>query len=189
VATDSEGRIVIDAQCRTSVAGIFAVGDVAAGPLVAARAIAQGRVAAEVSAGLPSAYEPAAVPLAYFTEPEVMSAGLTEAAAIAAGLSVHAERFPFAASGRAVTLGERQGFMQIVAEATTGRVVGIHAAGPGVTELAGEATLALEMGATIDDLALTIHPHPTLSESLPEAAWLVSGTPLHVFRASERKQG
>jgi len=182
VAVDGQGWISADTRGRTSVPTIYGAGDVVAGPLVAARAIAQGRAAAEVVAGLPSAYEPAAVPLAYFTEPEVMSAGLSESAALELGLAVRAARFPFAASGRAVTLAERQGFLQIVAEEGSGRVVGIHAAGAGVTELAGEAALAIEMGATLDDLALTMHPHPTLSEAIPEAAWLALGEPLHVFR-------
>lgn len=178
----ANASIIVDAQCRTNVNGIFAVGDVTDGPLVAQRAIAQGRVAAEALCGLPVAYEPAAMPLVYFTEPEVMSAGLTEAEARAAGLETVAARFPFGASGRAATLAESQGSLQVVAEAGTGRVLGIHAAGPRVSELAGEAAMAIELNATLDDLALIIHPHPTLSEAIPEAAWLALGAPLHIFR-------
>lgn len=178
----ANGRVLVDAQCRTTAHGIYAVGDVTEGPLVAQRAIAQGRVAAEALCGLPAAYEPAAMPLVYFTEPEVLSAGLTEAQARAAGLETVAARFPFGASGRAATLAESQGSLQVVAEAKTGRILGVHAAGPWVSELAGEAAMAIELNATLDDLALIVHPHPTLSEAIPEAAWLALGAPLHIFR-------
>ncbi|HTE86271.1 MAG TPA: dihydrolipoyl dehydrogenase [Dehalococcoidia bacterium] len=184
VHLDDGGAIDVDESCRTSSHTIFAAGDAVAGPMLADRAIAQGRVAAECLCGLPSAYDPAALPLAYFTEPEVMSAGLTEAAAREAGYETLSARFPFGASGRAATLAEQQGSVQVVAEKGTERVIGVHAAGPYVSELAGEATLALELGATLQDLALTIHPHPTLSEALPEAAWLALGAPLHVFRTA-----
>ncbi len=182
VQMDESGRIVIDACCRTSVRSIYAAGDVTPGPLIADRAIAQGRVASEAICGLPSAFDVSAIPVAYFTEPEVMSAGLTEAAARAAGYEVLSARFPFGASGRAATLADQQGSLLIVAEAGSQRVLGVHAAGPQATELAGDAALAIEMGATLQDLALTIHPHPTLSEAVPEAAWLALDMPLHVFR-------
>jgi dihydrolipoamide dehydrogenase len=178
-----DGRIVVDSCCRTSARSIYAAGDVVPGPLMADRAIAQGRVAAEAICGLPAAFDPSAVPLVYFTEPELMSAGLTEAAAREAGYTVMSARFPFAASGRAATLTEQQGGLQVIAESGSQRVLGIHAAGPHASELAGEATLAIEMGATLQDLALTIHPHPTLSEAIPEAAWLALDMPLHVFRS------
>ncbi len=182
VRLDERGAIVVDACCRSSLRSIYAAGDVTAGPLLADRAIAQGRVAAEAICGLPAAFDVAAVPLAYFTEPEVMSAGLTESAARAAGYEVLSARFPIAASGRAATLADQQGSVQIVAEVGSQRVLGVHAAGAEATELAGEATLAIEMGATLHDLALTMHPHPTLSEAIPEAAWLALDMPLHVFR-------
>ncbi|MGI8549868.1 MAG: dihydrolipoyl dehydrogenase [Dehalococcoidia bacterium] len=178
-----DGRIAVNAQCRSNVWPICAVGDVTPGPPVAQRAIAQGRVAAEVLCGLPSAYDPAVVALAYFTEPEIMSAGLSEVDAQSVGMQTLTARFHFGASGRAATLDEQQGSVQIVAESATRRVLGIHAAGAGVTELAGEAALAIELNATLDDLSLTLHPHPTLSEAIPEAAWLGLDMPLHVFHA------
>ena len=115
-----------------------------------------------------------------------MSTGLTEASAAAAGYEAQSHRFPLAASGRAATLAESQGVLQVVSDRGTGRVLGIHAAAPSASELAGEAALALEMGATLEDLALTIHPHPTLSEAIPEAAWLALDRPLHIFAAAER---
>ena len=183
VRLDDTGHIAIDAQCRSSRASICAAGDVTNGPPVAQRGIAQGRIAAEVLAGLAAAYDPAALPLVCFTEPEVMSAGLTEGEAQAAGLRTLSARFPFGASGRAATLNEQQGFLHIVAGAESRRVLGIHAAGPLVSELAGEATLAIELAATLDDLALTIHPHPSLSEAIPEAAWLALDMPLHIARS------
>jgi dihydrolipoamide dehydrogenase len=183
VRIEADGTIATDASCRSCVHSIFAAGDAVTGPMLADRAIAQGRVAAECICGQRSAYDPMSLPLVYFTEPEVMSAGLTEAAARGSGYETVNARFPFGASGRAATLAEQQGFMQIVAEAGSERVLGIHAAGPSVSELAGEASLALEMGATLQDVALTVHPHPTLSEALPEAAWLALDSPLHVFRS------
>jgi dihydrolipoamide dehydrogenase len=183
VRLDDRGRIIVNERGRSSAHAIFAAGDVVAGPQAADRAIAQGRVAAECLSGLPSAYDPVALPLVYFAEPEVMSAGLTEAAAREAGYDVRSTRFPFGASGRAATLDDQSGFAQLVIEATSERLLGIHAAGPNVSELAGEAALALEMGASLQDLALTVHPHPTLSEALPEAAWLALDSPLHIFRS------
>jgi dihydrolipoamide dehydrogenase len=182
VRLNADGAVEVEASCRSSAHSIFAAGDCVAGPTMADRAIAQGRVAAECISGQRSAYDPISLPLVYFTEPEVMSAGLTEAEARQAGYETVCARFPFGASGRAATLAEQQGFMQIVGEAGSERVLGIHAAGSNVSELAGEASLALELGATLQDIALTVHPHPTMSEALPEAAWLALDSPLHVFR-------
>jgi dihydrolipoamide dehydrogenase len=183
VRLDLEGAIEVNTTCRSSTHSIYAAGDCAGGgPMMADRAIAQGRVAAECICGQHPAFDPIALPLVYFTEPEVMTAGLGEADALQAGYDTGCARFPFGASGRAATLSEQQGFVQIVYETSNERVLGIHAVGPHVSELAGEASLALELGATLQDLALTVHPHPTLSEALPEAAWLALHAPLHVFR-------
>jgi dihydrolipoamide dehydrogenase len=176
-----DGALRVDGRQRTSAHHIFAVGDITPGAMLAHRAIAEGRVAAEVAAGLPSAMDPAVVPLAFFTAPEVLAAGLSERAARAQGRDVVSARFPLAASGRALTLAEADGFVQVVAERDGGRVVGIQAAGPGATELAGEAALAIEMTATLEDLALTLHPHPTIAESLVEAAEMALGRPRHIF--------
>jgi dihydrolipoamide dehydrogenase len=183
VRTLPDGAIPVDEQGRTNVHHILAVGDVTPGPRLAHRAIMSGRVAAEVAAGLPSALDQSVLPLAYFTEPEVVAAGLSERAAREAGFEIVTARFPFAAAGRALTLGETDGFLQVVAEAGGGRVLGVQIAGPDATELAGEAALAIEMTATLEDLALTLHPHPSLGEAFVEAADLALGRPRHIYRA------
>jgi dihydrolipoamide dehydrogenase len=182
VRVSDEGAITVDERGRTNIHHILAVGDVTPGPRLAHRAIAAGRVAAEAATGLPAALDPAVLPLAYFTEPEVAAAGLSERAARAAGYDALTARFPFAAAGRALTLGETDGFLQVVAEATGGRVLGVQIAGPDATELAGEAALAIEMTTTLEDLALTLHAHPTLSEAFVEAADLALGRPRHIFQ-------
>jgi len=182
----ADGTVRVDGQQRTSAHQIFAVGDITPGAMLAHRAIVEGRVAAEVAAGLRSAMDVAAVPLAFFAEPEVLAVGVSEGTARARGQDVVSARFPLAASGRALTLDEPNGFVQVVAERGTGRVVGIQATGSGATELAGEAALAIEMTATLDDLALTLHPHPTIAESFVEAAEIALGRPRHVFRQEGR---
>ena len=181
-----DGTLRVDARQRTGAHHIYAVGDITPGAMLAHRAIAEGRVAAEVAAGLRSAMDPMVIPLAFFTEPEVLAVGLSERAARALGQDVVSARFPLAASGRALTLDETDGFVRVVAERGSGRLLGIQAAGPGATELAGEAALAIEMTATLDDLALTLHPHPTVAESLVEAAELALGRPRHLFRQETR---
>lgn len=185
----ADGTIPVNAQQRTSVHHIFAVGDITPGPALAHRALAEGRVAAEVAAGLPSAIDASVLPLAVFAEPEVAAVGLSEREAREQGYAVTAARVPFAASGRALTLEEAEGFLQVVAEAGSGRLLGVQIAGPGATDLVGEAALAIEMTATLEDLALTLHPHPTLAESFVEAAELALGRPRHVFRAGRERGG
>jgi dihydrolipoamide dehydrogenase len=129
--------------------------------------------------------DPSVTPLAFFTEPEVAAVGLSEKAAREQGFAVSSARFPFAASGRAITLEESDGFLQVVFEQGNGRLLGIQIAGSDATELAGEAALAIEMGATLDDLALTLHPHPTIAESFVEASDLALGRPRHIYRAAQ----
>jgi dihydrolipoamide dehydrogenase len=182
VRPDAMGRIPVDAQQRTGTHTVFAVGDVTPGPMLAHRAIAEGRVAAEAAAGLPAAMDVTAMPLAFFTEPEVAVVGLSERAAREQGIDARVGRFPFAAAGRALTLAETDGFLQIVAERGTDRVLGVQIVGAGATELIGEAALAIEMTATLEDLALTLHPHPTLAESFAEAADLLLDRPRHIYR-------
>jgi dihydrolipoamide dehydrogenase len=163
------GHIAVDEQCRTNVTNIFAIGDVVEGPALAHKASAEGRVAAEVICGLPSAFD-SVVPLIAFTDPEVASVGLTEAEAKAEGRKVLVGRNRFSTSGRAVILGEEAGLVKIVVDAETDVVLGIHIAGPNASDLIGEATLAVETACRAEDLAATVHPHPTLIESLHEAA-------------------
>jgi dihydrolipoamide dehydrogenase len=168
VAIGEDGRIPVDPARRAS-GGILALGDVTAGPALAHKATAEAAVAGLTLAGRPAAFEPATVPAVVFTDPEVASVGLTATQAEAAGATVKRHRVPLGGSGRARILGRTSGFVEVVADGD-GTVLGVHMAGPGVSELAAEAALAVEMAATVDDLALTIHPHPTVSESLAEAA-------------------
>jgi dihydrolipoamide dehydrogenase len=168
VTIGEDGRIPVDPN-RRAVEGILAIGDVTAGPALAHKATAEAAVAGLTLAGRPAAFEPATVPAVVFTDPEVATVGLTATEAEAAGASVKRHRVPLAANGRARIMGRPGGFVEVVADGD-GTVLGVHMAGPGVSELAAEAALAVEMAASVDDLAFTIHPHPTVSESIAEAA-------------------
>jgi dihydrolipoamide dehydrogenase len=182
VQTDAKGFIITDKKMKTSVEGIYAIGDVRGPPLLAHKASKEGIVAAEVLAGLPSSAEWTVVPESIFSDPEVASAGLTEAKAIAAGHNVKKTRFQFAALGRALSTGESDGFVKIVSKVEDGLVLGVQIVGPEASNLISEAALAIEMGATVADIAHTIHPHPTLSEAIMEAAESAAGTPIHQLR-------
>jgi dihydrolipoamide dehydrogenase len=138
--------------------------------MLAHRAMRQGRVAAEVLAGRPAAFDNVAIPAVVFTDPEIAWCGLGEAEARERGLDVKVEKFPWAASGRAATLGRSDGLTKLIADAASGRVLGVGLVGPGAGELIAEAALAVETAALVEDVATTIHAHPTLSESLMEAA-------------------
>jgi dihydrolipoamide dehydrogenase len=170
VRVDGRGVIAIDAQCRTDDPHVFAVGDVTGDPMLAHRAMRQGKVAAEALAGQPAAFDNVAIPAVVFTDPEIAWCGVTERDAAAGGRTVRVGRFAWAASGRAATLGRSDGLTKIVADAETGRVLGVGIVGPGAGELIAEAALALEAALTVEDLAATIHTHPTLAETLMEAA-------------------
>jgi dihydrolipoamide dehydrogenase len=159
---------------------IAAIGDVVAGPALAHKATAEAAVAAEALSGLPAAFDARAVPEVIFTDPEIATVGLTEAQAREAGLDPVVATFPLAASGRAGTLGERDGFTRLVTDRATDRVVGVHIVGPHASELVAGGALAIELMASPGDVAATIHPHPTLSEGLHEAAALALGHPIHV---------
>jgi dihydrolipoamide dehydrogenase len=177
--TNDRGFIQVDHQRRTAEPSIFAVGDVVGDPMLAHKATHEGRLAAEVIAGEPVAWEPAAIPAVIYTDPEVAWCGLTETDARTRGIEVEVARFPWTASGRATTFGKNRGVTKIVVEPGTQRILGVGIAGRGAGELIGEATLAVEMGARVDDLRLTIHAHPTLSETLMEAAEVFFGTSPH----------
>ncbi len=182
VQVDEKGFIKVDAQRRTTVPSVFAVGDVAGEPMLAHKATHEGRIAAEVLAGRKRAFEPNAIPAVVFTDPEIAWCGLTETQAAQQQTAVRTARFPWLASGRATTLGRNEGVTKLVIEPESERVLGVGIAGPGAGELIGECALAVEMGAGASDLALTIHPHPTLSETIMEAAELFLGTCTHVYR-------
>lgn len=159
---------------------LAAIGDVVGGPARAQKASAEAKVAAEALSGKRSVYEPAAVPLVIFSDPEIATVGLGADAARAQGMDVRVASFPLTASGRAAMLGAREGFTQLVMDAATDRIVGVHVVGPRASELAAGGTLAIEMMASATDLAGTLFPHPTLSEGLHEAAELLLGHPIHV---------
>ena len=182
VEADQRGFIKTDEHMMTTVSGIYAIGDVRGPPLLAHKAFKEGVVAAESAAGLPTAAEWATIPDAIFTDPEIATAGLTEARAVAAGYTVKKNRFPFAALGRALSTGEPEGFVRVVSDASNGLVLGVQIVGPEASNLISEATLAIEMGATVEDVALTIHPHPTLPEAFMEAAEAAEGKPVHQLK-------
>jgi dihydrolipoamide dehydrogenase len=167
---DARGFVTVDDRCRTADPAIYAVGDVTGEPMLAHRAMRQGKVAAEVIAGRPAAFDNVVVPAVVFTDPEVAWCGLTESDAVRDGRAVKIAKREWAASGRALTLGRSDGLTKIIADADTGRVLGVGIVGPGAGELIAEGALAVETAMTVEDLAVTIHTHPTLSETLMEAA-------------------
>jgi len=179
VSVDGHGFIEADEQRRTAEPSVFAVGDVAGEPMLAHKATHEGEVAAEVVAGQHVAFEPKAIPAVVFSDPEIAWCGLTAADAQREGRAVKVTTFPWAASGRALTLSRTDGLTKLVLEPGTGRVLGAGITGCHAGELLAEAVLAIEMGAVADDLALTIHAHPTLSETLMEAAQAFSGSSTH----------
>ena len=188
VSLDENGFVQTDNRCRTTAATIFAIGDVAGQPMLAHKATYEARIAVENIAGKNVIADPAAIPAVVFTDPEIAWAGLTEGAAKASGLAVSVTRFPWAASGRAVTLGRSDGLTKLIIDPDTERLLGAGIVGPGAGEMIAEATLALEMGANATDVGLTIHPHPTLSETFKEAADIFHGTATHYYRPKRTKK-
>lgn len=170
VKVDEKGFVVIDEQCRTTDKKIFCIGDVSGQPMLAHRAMRQGIVVAEVIAGKNTVYDNRAVPAIVFTQPEIAWAGLTETEAKAAGREVAAAKFPWSANGRAHTLADPVGQTKVIYDPETLQVLGVGMVGARCGELITEAVLAIEMGAVLEDLAVTMHPHPTLSETVNEAA-------------------
>lgn len=179
VETDEQGFIKVDAERRSNVARIFAIGDAAGGQQLAHEAMHEGRVAAEVIAGRPAAFDVRAIPAVIYTDPQITWCGLSEAGAEQQGSEVTVTRFPWQASGRALTLGAEAGLTKLILDADSGRLLGAGIVGRGAEGLIAEAVMAIEMGALAEDLALAVHPHPTLSETLGEAAERFSGDSLH----------
>jgi dihydrolipoamide dehydrogenase len=182
VEVDARGFVKVDAQRRTSDPAIFAIGDITGDPMLAHKASHEGRTAAEVIAGHKTAFEPAAIPAVVFTDPEIAWAGLTETEAKDQGRNIKVARFPWAASGRALTLDRTDGVTKLIIDSDTERVLGVGLVGPGAGELIAEGVLAIEMGANATDLKLSIHPHPTLSETLMESAEVFFGQSTHVYK-------
>jgi dihydrolipoamide dehydrogenase len=181
LATDERGFIPVDAQRRTKVANIFAIGDVTGMPLLAHKAMKEGVVAAEVISGDRSAaYDPVAVPNCVYTDPEVATVGLSEEEAKRAGHELRIGKFPLIASGRARTMNESDGLIKLVGDAKSDLLLGMHIVAPQAESLIGEGVMALEMGATLEDIGLSIHPHPTLTESIMDAAEAAHGKAIHI---------
>jgi len=179
---DGRGFLPTDQRMRTSVPNIYAIGDIAGQPMLAHKGSKEGLVAAGVIAGEAEEYDALCVPAVIFTSPEMASVGLQEAEAREQGHDVVVGQFPFAASGRAMSLMETDGFVKIVSDAKTDLVLGVHMVGPEVTELIAEAAMAIELGATSEDIARTIHAHPTLPEAMMEAAEAVHGMAVHIYQ-------
>ncbi|MEY4672704.1 MAG: hypothetical protein RL148_488 [Planctomycetota bacterium] len=187
VKVDERGFVPVDHRRQTNVPGIYAIGDVAGQPMLAHKGSHEGLVAAAAIAGEKgAAYDPACIPAVIFTDPEIASVGLSAEEARKAGFDPVEGRFPFGASGRAMSLNETDGWVKVVGDRKTDKLLGVHMIGPEVTELVAEAALAIEMGATVGDLAQTIHAHPTLPEAMMEAAESVHNMAVHIFQAPKK---
>ena len=183
LALDERGFIKVNAQRKTNVPGIYAIGDIAGQPMLAHKASHEGVMVAEIIAGHNRAYDAKTVPAVIFVDPEIASAGWMESECKAKGFNdLMIGKFPFGANGRAVSMMETDGFVKIIADAKTHIVLGVHIVGPEASNLISEAALAIEMGARVEDLALTIHPHPTLGETMMEAAEATLGHAIHIIQ-------
>jgi len=187
VRVDERGFIGVDKQQRTNVPHIFAIGDVVGQPMLAHKAVHEGHVAAEVAAGKPSYFDVRGIPSVAYTDPEVAWVGVTETEAKAAGVTYGKGVFPWAASGRSLSLGRDEGMTKLLFDEATGRLIGAAAVGPNAGELIAETALAVEMGADAADVALTVHPHPTLSETVGMAAEAFEGTITDLYLPKRRR--
>jgi len=181
LVVDMDGPFIrVSERCETSMRGVFAIGDVTGEPMLAHRAMAQGEMVAEIVAGKRRVWDKRCIPAVCFTDPEIVSVGMSPDQARAAGVEAKVAHFPFAANGRAMTREDDSGFIRVVGHATTHEVLGVQATGSGVSELAAAFGLALEMGARLDDVAATIHAHPTLGEGFQEACLRALGHAIHI---------
>jgi dihydrolipoamide dehydrogenase len=187
VKVDERGFVPVDHRRQTNVPGVYAIGDVAGQPMLAHKGSHEGLVAAAaISGDKGAAYDPACIPAVIFTDPEIASVGLSMEEAKKAGFEPVEGKFPFGASGRAMSLNETEGWVKVIGDAKTDKLLGVHMIGPEVTELVAEAALAIEMGATVNDLAQTIHAHPTLPEAIMEAAEAVHSMAVHIFQVPKK---
>ncbi|MEK7690401.1 MAG: FAD-dependent oxidoreductase, partial [Bdellovibrionota bacterium] len=187
---DAKGFIPVNSRRQTALPHVFAIGDVAGQPLLAHKGSKEGIVAAEAIAGLPTIYDVVAMPAVIFTDPEIATVGLTEAEARAKpGVDVMIGNFPLAANGRALSMSAGEGFVKTVGDRKTGRLLGVHIVGAEASNIISEAAFALELGAQVEDLALTVHPHPTLGESLMESAEAALGHAIHIFQKKPADAG
>ena len=182
VKQNERGWINVNKQLRTDDPSIYAIGDIVGEPMLAHKASHEGRTAVEAIAGHKVAFEPQAIPAVVFTDPEIAWAGLTETQAKEKGIKHEVAKFPWAASGRAVTLDRNDGVTKLIVDPDTQRILGVGICGPGAGELIAEGVLAIEMGANVTDIKLTIHPHPTLSETIMESAEVFFGQSTHTYK-------
>jgi dihydrolipoamide dehydrogenase len=180
VAFDNRGRILVNARFETNVPGVFAIGDVIPGPMLAHKAEEEGIAAVEMMAGQAGHVNYDAIPNVVYTWPELASVGLSEEAAAERGLAVNAGWFPFTANGRARCMNETEGGVKVLADARTDRIVGLHILGPRASDLIAEAAVAVEFGASAEDIARSVHAHPTLPEAVKEAALAVAKRAIHI---------
>ncbi|WP_458414047.1 dihydrolipoyl dehydrogenase [Schinkia sp. CFF1] len=176
------GLIKIDKQCRTSIPNLYAIGDIVPGPQLAHKASYEGKVAAEAIAGKPAELDYVAIPAVVFSDPECASVGYSESQAKEAGIGINSAKFPFGANGRALALNESDGFLKLVTRKEDGLVIGAQIVGPNASDMIAELGLAIEAGMTAEDIALTIHAHPTLGEITMEAAEVAIGSPIHIVK-------
>ncbi len=186
VKINARGWIDVNEQMRTDDPNIYAIGDIVGEPMLAHKASHEGRTAVEAIAGHKVAFEPKAIPAVVFTDPEIAWAGLTEIQAKEKNIKYEAVRFPWAASGRATTIGRSDGVTKLIVDPDTQRILGVGICGPGAGELIAEGVLAIEMGSNLTDLKLTIHPHPTLSETIMESAEVFFGQSTHIYRPRKK---
>ena len=181
VNVDEQGFITVNKRQQTNVDNIYAIGDVVGNPMLAHKAVHEGKIAAEVIAGLASEWQALTIPSVAYTDPEIAWMGLTENQAKEQGIAYEKAAFPWAASGRSLSIGRKEGITKILSDKETGRILGAGITGTNAGELIAEAVLALEMGACVEDLALIVHPHPTLSETLGFSAEMIEGTITDLF--------
>ena len=186
VKVNPKGWVIVNQQLETTDPNIYAIGDIAGEPMLAHKASHEARVAVEHIAGHKVAFDPAAIPAVVFTDPEIAWTGLTESLAKEKGIKYEVAKFPWAANGRATTLGTSDGLTKLIIDSESQRILGVGICGVQAGELISEATLAIEMGANVTDLKLTIHPHPTLSETLMEAAEMFFGQSTHIYRPKKK---
>ncbi len=177
---DELGFIPVNNKCQTSVSGVYAIGDVIGNPMLAHKASKEGEVVAEIIAGHNRVVDYVAMPAVIFTEPEIATVGLSESEAKEKGYDAASGKFPFAALARAMTQGSTEGYVKVIFDKESKQVLGFHIIGSGASDLIGEAALAIEMGSSVEDIALTVHPHPTLTESMMEAAKAALGEAIHI---------
>jgi dihydrolipoamide dehydrogenase len=188
VAVTERGFVPVDEQMRTDQRHVFAIGDVVGQPMLAHKAVHEGKVAAEVAAGKPSAFDARVIPSVAYTDPEVAWVGVTETEAKARGLAYGSGTFPWAASGRSLSLGRSEGVTKVLFDTDTDRIIGAGIVGPAAGDLIAETALAIEMGADATDIGLTIHPHPTLSETIGMAAEAFEGTLTDLYLPKKRSR-